>query len=136
MNCHNNIEKESEDLDVLIASFNDDVPIEWVKVHMLPDYAYFDHSVHLEANVGCVSCHGRVDQMDKVMQVEPLSMSWCLDCHRDPDPHIRPEGVSVTNMDWKGPETSEELKEHRIKISKFKEKNKIVPSIDCSACHR
>ena len=136
MNCHNNIEKESEDLDLLIASFKNDVPIEWVKVHMLPDYAYFDHSVHLEANVGCVSCHGRVDQMDKVMQVEPLSMSWCLDCHRDPDSHIRPEGISVTDMDWKGPEGSEELKEHRVKISDFKKRNHIVPSIDCSACHR
>ena len=153
MNCHQNIQKDSEELDKLKASWNDKEPIEWVKVHMLPDYAYFNHSVHLNigqklidsnnngkwdkgeeyeelgVGIGCVSCHGRVDQMEVVQQVEPLSMSWCLDCHRDPGPHIRPIS-EITNMDWK-PSDSWNDSDKFIKIHKT-----IEPSQDCSACHR
>ena len=78
----------------------DNPAIPWVKVHMLPDYAYFNHAVHLHAGVGCASCHGRVDQMEVVRQVQPLSMGWCLDCHRNPAPNIRPKD-QVTNLGWK-----------------------------------
>ena len=129
MNCHNNIEKESEDLDVLIASFNEDIPIEWVKVHMLPDFTYFDHSVHLNADIGCVSCHGRVDQMDVVRQVEPLSMSWCLECHREPEKFLRPV-EHVTTMDWH-PDVDQ------LELGKIlKEENDVHPKEYCSTCHR
>ena len=128
MNCHKNIRKESSDLTLLKNSYNNDTPIEWIKVHMLPDYAYFDHSVHLNSGIGCVSCHGRVDQMEKVKQVEPLSMSWCLDCHRSPDNNLRPIS-EITNMEWESSQDSNWLKE-------FKNKHKISPPQDCSACHR
>ena len=136
MNCHEHIEKESADIALLKESYANNKSIEWVKVHMLPDFAYFDHSVHLNANVGCVSCHGRVDQMDKVEQIEPLSMSWCLDCHRNPNDHIRPDGISVTDMSWKKPLDLDELGVHNNLIDTLIITNSIVPPMDCSACHR
>ncbi|MEM8680249.1 MAG: cytochrome c3 family protein, partial [Planctomycetota bacterium] len=74
-------------------------PIEWQRVHDLPDYVYFDHSVHVNRGVSCVSCHGRVDKMDQVYQAMPLTMSWCLDCHRNPEPHLRPQEY-ITQLDW------------------------------------
>jgi hypothetical protein len=98
-----------------------------VKVHDLPDYAYFNHSAHVTRGIGCVSCHGRVDQMEKVYQHEPLSMGWCLDCHRNPEPNLRPV-EEVTNMTWAQP-NPEFGKE-------FREKNHIAPPTDCSTCHR
>ncbi len=135
-NCHEHIDKNSSDLALLEKKHKDKESIEWVKVHMLPDYAYFNHSVHLNANIGCTSCHGRVDQMEKVEQVEPLSMSWCLDCHRNPEEHIRPEGVSVTDMAWEKPKQLDELEAHDDFLEKFINGNNIVPPQDCSACHR
>ena len=129
MNCHQNIRKESKDLTFLKNSYENNDPIEWIKVHMLPDYAYFDHSVHLNAGVGCVSCHGRIDQMEVVKQSEPLSMSWCLDCHREPEEHIRPN-VPVTAMEWKRPENHDGI------VEQFMIDNNIKPPQTCSACHR
>ena len=128
MNCHSVV--QTEKTAKITESFNTGQPIEWVRVHMLPDYAYFNHSVHVNSNVGCASCHGRVDQMEKVMQVEPLSMSWCLDCHRDPSKHIRPENISVTQMDWIPSDNHEE------KMNKFIKEHNISPPEDCTACHR
>lgn len=99
MNCHAVVAPESEALAPVRESWATGESIEWVKVHMLPDYAYFDHSVHVAAGVGCVSCHGRIDQMPVVWQHEPLSMGWCLDCHRNPEPNLRPPS-EVTNMGY------------------------------------
>ena len=76
-------------------------PIPWVRIHKLPDYAYFDHSAHLAAGVSCVSCHGKVNEMTIVSQEKPLSMRWCIECHENPYEHIRPEEVSKTDLDWK-----------------------------------
>ena len=135
-NCHEHIDKNSSDLALLKEKHDNKESIEWVKVHMLPDFAYFDHSVHLNANIGCVSCHGRVDQMDKVEQIEPLSMAWCLDCHRSPEEHIRPKGVSITDMNWNKPLDLDELNNHDSFIREFINNNNIVPPMDCSACHR
>ena len=129
MNCHSVVDAESEKLELVRDSWNQNKPIEWVRVHMLPDYAYFDHSIHLTAGVGCASCHGRVDQMEKVMQVEPLSMSWCLDCHRNPENHIRPAD-QITNMDW------EPSDNHHDIASKYIKERNISPPEDCTACHR
>lgn len=103
-------------------------PIEWVRVHMLPDYAYFDHSAHLAANVGCVECHGRIDQMDVVHQVRPLSMGWCLSCHRAPGRAIRPPEVAVTQMDWVAPEG------HNLLTTP--QGRQVNPPVHCSGCHR
>ncbi len=129
MNCHSVVDVESDELAVVRDSWETDKPIEWVRVHMLPDYAYFDHSVHVTAGVGCASCHGRVDQMEVVMQTEPLSMSWCLDCHRKPEKHLRPLD-QVTNMEWLMPDDHDKLAKRFIK-----ERN-IKPPEDCTACHR
>ncbi len=103
-------------------------PIPWEKVHDLPDYAYFDHSAHVTRGVGCVSCHGRVDQMEQVYQAEPLSMSWCLDCHRNPEKHLRPLD-RVTDMTWAA-EDQDALG------TLLREKYNINPSTNCSTCHR
>ena len=85
-------------------------PIEWIRIHNIPDYSLFDHSVHVKnANISCVSCHGRVDQMEEVKQVYSLSMGWCLKCHDNPEKHLRPKHVSPTNLKW--PETLKEKQE-------------------------
>lgn len=103
--------------------------IGWIKVHDLPDYAYFNHSVHVMRGVSCVSCHGRVDQMEEVKQVKDLSMAWCLECHRHPEPHLRPREL-VTQLDWVAPEAPEELG------AKLRKSLGIHPTENCSTCHR
>jgi hypothetical protein len=129
MNCHKLILTESERLLPVRESWAVQVPIKWVRVHNLPDYAYFNHSAHLSAGVGCLSCHGNVAEMIEVAQVEPLSMGWCLNCHRDPGSHLRPR-EELTNMKWTPPENQIEFAERVIR-----EKN-LNPPVDCSGCHR
>jgi hypothetical protein len=128
MNCHHSagVKPDSEKLKLVRESFVKGDPLPWVRVHQLPDYVQFDHGVHLNAGVGCVSCHGRVDQMEVVRQSEPLSMSWCLDCHRDPAKHLRPPG-KITDMDYESshPDEGALLAQH----------NNIKPPENCSACH-
>ena len=75
------------------------LPIPWVRVHDLPDYVYFNHSAHVRRGVGCVLCHGRIDRMEVVYQAKPLSMAWCLECHRDPGPNLRPAGCRAHGHD-------------------------------------
>jgi len=127
MNCHARVRKQSPLLEPIRQSAETGKPVEWVKVHDLPDYVYFNHSAHVTRGVGCVSCHGRVDQMEVVYQKEPLSMGWCLDCHRAPEPSLRPPS-EVANMTWQPP-SPEFGKE-------FRAKNNINPPEDCSGCHR
>ncbi len=99
MGCHAIVKTESARLAGVRASWETGQPIEWIKVHKLPEHAYFNHSAHLAAGVGCSSCHGRIDQMEVVRQDQPLNMGWCLECHRDPTPSLRPKD-QVTNMEW------------------------------------
>ena len=94
MNCHDKIHKDSLDLSLVRESYAEGTSIEWIKVHDLPGYAYFNHSAHVTRGVSCVSCHGRVDRMEEVWQEEALSMGWCLDCHRAPAEHLRPVRLS------------------------------------------
>ncbi len=126
MNCHTAVATERPTLQLVRQSAAEGTPIPWVRIHKMPDYVHFDHSAHVSAGVGCVSCHGRVDQMAVVRQVEPLSMSWCLECHRDPAPHIRPKD-KVTVMDYVPASADEgrQLVEHY----------RINPPENCSACH-
>ena len=100
MNCHTAIYKDSPRLAPIRESWATGKPMIWIKIHDLPDYAYFNHAAHVSHGVGCVSCHGRIDHMDVVQQVSPLSMGWCLDCHREPERVLRPKD-QVTNMGWK-----------------------------------
>jgi len=129
MNCHERVRTDSKNLLPIRASFENHEAVPWIKVHDLPDYAYFNHSAHVTRGVGCVSCHGRVDQMVEVYQHEPLSMSWCLDCHRNPEPNLRPP-AEVTNMNWVAPGDPVEYGK------KLAEQNNIDPPTDCSTCHR
>ncbi len=106
MNCHTVIHAKDKDgtpnrrLKPVFESFATGKPVEWVKIHDLPDYVFFNHSAHVNHGVGCVSCHGRIDQMDVVQQAAPLSMGWCLECHREPEKNLRPKD-QITNMGWK-----------------------------------
>ncbi|HEY7117169.1 MAG TPA: cytochrome c3 family protein [Tepidisphaeraceae bacterium] len=100
MNCHTAIHNTSPRLEPIRQSWATGKPMEWVKVHDLPDYVYFNHSAHVNHGVGCASCHGRIDHMDVVEQVAPLSMGWCLDCHRAPENNLRPKD-QVTNLAWR-----------------------------------
>ena len=102
MNCHRLVKKDSAKLAPIRDSFPSGRPMHWIRVHKLPDYAYFTHRAHVAAGVGCVTCHGRIDEMETVTQMTPLSMSWCLDCHRNPGPNRRPVS-EVTNMKWTPP---------------------------------
>jgi hypothetical protein len=125
MGCHAIVKADSPKLAVLRDSWSSGNPIAWVRVHRVADYVYFDHSVHLAAGVGCVSCHGRIDQMEVVRQDKPLNMGWCLECHRDPGPNLRPKD-QITNMTWT-PSTDEAVQ--------FAE-NKLRGPEHCSGCHR
>lgn len=129
MNCHKLIKPESEKLALVRDSFKNDTPIKWVRVHKTPDYAFFDHSAHINAAIGCETCHGRVDQMVEVTLQEPLSMSWCVDCHRAPEQHLRPKEF-VTTMGYV-PETDQ------LELGKkIKDAGEINPPLHCSGCHR
>lgn len=130
MQCHSQIWANSPKLEPVRASFRSGASIAWTRVHDLPDYAYFDHSIHVQKGVGCVSCHGRVDQMPLTWRVYSLHMQWCLDCHRDPAPHIRPRD-EVFSMTWTPPREDAsafqaELVEH----------HQVGSQTNCSVCHR
>ena len=127
MNCHSKVKQDSTKLLPLREAWASGKPLPWVRIHNLPDYVYFDHSAHLSAGVGCTSCHGQVDQMVKVSQVEPLTMGWCLECHRDPAPHLRPQG-EITNMAWKLREDATEAITDTGRV--------VSPPLHCSGCHR
>ena len=128
MNCHGIVKPQSIALMPVHESWSSGASIPWVKVHDLPDYAQFSHAVHLNSGVGCESCHGRIDQMDVVRQVEPLSMGWCLECHREPELYLRPS-EEITTMgflqggDYVG-RNLERVAEEGIQ-----------PPTNCSACH-
>ncbi|HEX8342069.1 MAG TPA: cytochrome c3 family protein [Tepidisphaeraceae bacterium] len=101
MNCHNAVRTNSEKLAPVRDSWKTGKSIPWVEVHDLPDFAYFNHSAHVNKGVSCVSCHARVDHMadEGVYQAKSLSMGWCIDCHRKPEEHLRPKD-QVTNLGW------------------------------------
>ncbi len=111
MNCHSQVKKDSPKLQALRDSWADGKgtkSVPWLRIHKLPDFAYFNHSAHVgvgvgenRAAVGCETCHGRIDQMEVVKQDQPLSMLWCLECHNDPAPNLRPV-ENITTMGWKG----------------------------------
>lgn len=126
MGCHAVIKQDSLKLAPVRESWATNKPVEWVRVHKLPDHAYFDHSAHLSAGVGCTSCHGRIDEMEVVRQDKPLSMGWCLDCHRDPSQHLRPKD-QITNMAW---QPSAEPDEQLARAEQ------VNPPQHCSGCHR
>jgi hypothetical protein len=126
MNCHSTVWKNSDKLAPIREAFAEGSPVKWVRVHDLPDYVYFNHSAHVTRGVGCEKCHGRIDQMPKVSQVAPLTMGWCLECHRNPEPNLRWR-ENVTQMGYQPApgEGAEVRKQYNIN-----------PPTDCSTCHR
>jgi cytochrome c7-like protein len=129
MNCHSQIWQTAPILEPVRASFREDKPMRWVRVHDLPDFVYFNHSIHIKKGMGCESCHGRLDQMPLTRQVQSLQMEWCLNCHRNPQDFVRPR-TEVFTMGYRptvpqsvlGPQL---VKEYGIKSL-----------TSCSTCHR
>lgn len=130
MNCHTQVRPESPNLRLVRESFETGLPIEWVKVHKNPDYAFFDHSAHIARGVGCVECHGRIDRMEIVYQSSSLSMGWCLDCHRDPVDRLRPLD-RITDMAF-----DQRTELSRAEREALRDMYHISPSENCSTCHR
>lgn len=132
MNCHSQIHKESEALAPLWESYETGLPVHWIRVHDLADFTFFHHAAHVTRGVSCVSCHGRIDSMERVFQHERLSMGWCLECHRNPDAALRDPDL-VTDLGWSfDGEPGEEDAYHAF----WKELHRVRPSQDCSTCHR
>jgi len=99
MNCHNQVLKDDARLALVRESAQSGKPIPWVQIHKVPDYVYFNHSVHVDRGISCVHCHGEINKMEEVYQAKSLSMTFCLDCHRNPAPNLRPRD-KVTQLDW------------------------------------
>ena len=136
MNCHSTVLKDDPKLAVVRDSFTTGKPIPWVHIHKTPDYVYFNHSVHVTRGSSCVECHGPVNKMDEVYHAKPLSMGFCLECHRDPAAHIRPV-EKVTDLDWKwdaDPKKAAEMQ--RANGTKFVHDWKVQSLQNCSTCHR
>jgi hypothetical protein len=129
MNCHSQIWSASPTLEPVRDSFRTDRSIAWTRVHDLPDFAYFNHSIHVNKGVGCETCHGRVDKMPLTWQKASLQMEWCLDCHRHPEQYVRPR-EEVFTMGYEPPVEQEELGRRLVK------EYKIQSLTSCSTCHR
>ncbi|HZS37976.1 MAG TPA: cytochrome c3 family protein [Polyangia bacterium] len=131
MGCHAQVWPDSIQLEPVRRSYFSGRPIEWSRVHALPDYVYFNHAIHVNKGVGCATCHGRVDQMAAVYQVATLQMDWCLDCHRDPAPRLRPR-EAITSMEWQPPagEAGERL------ARELAAEYGVRKLTNCTTCHR
>jgi len=129
MGCHAQIWTESPELAPVRESYFSGTPIRWRRVNRLPDFVFFNHQIHVHKGVGCVTCHGRVDTMGQVFAAQPLTMRFCLDCHRAPEKELRPLD-RITDMDYRPDRPQEEL--GRV-LAKELGVRKIT---DCTACHR
>ena len=132
MNCHSQIFAASPYLEPIRESFRTGKPIEWTRVHKLPEFVYFNHSIHVNKGVGCASCHGQVNLMPLVRQVASLQMEWCLDCHRHPERALRPR-EQVFNMQWQPP--ADQLEEGRRLAREYNIRS-VEELTSCSTCHR
>ncbi len=131
MNCHSQIWTNSPMLAPVRDSYRTGQPMRWTRVHNLAEFAYFNHSIHVNKGVGCATCHGPVDQMPLIAQEESLLMEWCLDCHRNPEQYLRPR-EEVFNMSWTAPANQSELGLELVR--KYNVRTEQLT--DCSVCHR
>jgi hypothetical protein len=131
MNCHNQVLAQDPRLALVRESAASGKPIPWVQIHKTPDYVYFNHSVHINRGISCVHCHGQINQMDEVRHAQPLSMTFCLDCHRNPGPNIRPPD-KVTDLNWVPGTDGVPLDYGRKAVTNWH----VNASQNCSACHR
>jgi hypothetical protein len=132
MNCHSQVKKDSPLLAPIRESYETGLPVEWVRIHQAPDYVYFNHAVHVNRGVSCAECHGKINEMEVVTHAQPLSMGFCLDCHRNPAAHLRPLDL-VTNLDWVHPGgPAGQLEMGRTFVHDWN----VNPPESCSGCHR
>ena len=128
MSCHSQLFTDQKMLEPVRASMATGQPLHWTRVHTLPDFVYFDHSIHIAKGVGCIECHGQVDRMPLVRRVASLQMQWCLECHRDPEPHRRKSSLVFVMRP-----TSEIRAEGGLPDTKIQSTRRLT---DCSTCHR
>jgi hypothetical protein len=131
MTCHSQIWTDSPLLAPVRQSFTTGTPIQWNRVNTLPDFVYFDHSIHVQKGVGCATCHGQVDEQPLALNAQPFNMSWCLDCHRAPQQALRPLD-QITNMHWQSADQA--TLGHQL----FQQYHIVGPDVltSCSTCHR
>ena len=131
MTCHSQIWTEAPNLEPVRTSWRENKHIEWNKVHDLPDFVYFDHSIHLAKGVGCQTCHGQVDQMPLMWKVNSLNMEWCIECHKNPEKFVRPK-EQVFSMTYRKPNNQEELGAQLVADYNIQTEQ----LLNCSVCHR
>ena len=129
MNCHSQIWNQAPILEPIRASFREDKPMRWVRVHDLPDFVYFNHSIHVKKGMGCETCHGRIDQMPLTLQENTLQMEWCINCHRNPEKYVRPR-AEIYTMGYKPSEPQSVIGARLVK------EYGIRGNTSCSTCHR
>jgi hypothetical protein len=132
MSCHSQIWNQSPTLAAVRTSLANAEPLKWERVHDLPDFVYFNHGIHVQKGVGCASCHGRVDLMPLTWKVEPLTMQWCLHCHRHPEEHLRPE-EEIFNMAYHLPEIEQRKVGQELVDANEIPRDRLT---NCSTCHR
>jgi hypothetical protein len=132
MNCHNQLWSDAPYLETIRASYRDNKPMMWERVHDLPGFVYFNHSIHVAKGVGCSTCHGQVDAMPAVYQENTLQMEWCISCHKDPSAFIRPKS-EIYNMSWKDSNLTAEERQTLKKEYKIRSREMLT---SCSICHR
>lgn len=136
MNCHNQVLKDDPRLELVRESAATGEPIPWVQIHKTPDYVYFNHSVHVNRGISCVECHGQINKMEEVYHAKPFSMSFCLDCHRDPASKLRPPD-KITDLEWKwnaDPLINAQMQ--KVEGKKLMDHWRVESLQNCSACHR
>jgi hypothetical protein len=131
MTCHSQLYTQAKMLEPVRTSLAENRPIHWQRVNVLPDYVYFDHSIHVAKGVGCTTCHGPVGSMALMRQAQSLTMGWCLNCHRDPTPYLR-ERSDVFDREWKPP--AQQAEDGKKRLIAYLIDNKHLT--DCSTCHR
>ena len=129
MSCHSQVWADAPILEPVRESYRTERPLEWMRVHNLPGFVYFNHAIHVKKGIGCTTCHGQVDQMPLMRQVHSLSMGWCLDCHRHPENYVRPRD-RIFDVNWTVPANQREL--GRELVREYDIRN----LTDCSTCHR
>ena len=129
MNCHSQLWKDAPLLEPVRVSFRTNQPVRWTRVHDLPDFAYFDHSIHVKKGIGCSTCHGQVDNMPLMWRESSLQMKWCLDCHRNPEKFVRPRD-QIFNMRWQ-PDDDPDFDPAALLVEYH-----IESKTNCSYCHR
>jgi hypothetical protein len=129
MKCHSQLFVDSPMLEPVRQSFRDKRPLEWTRVHDVPDFAYFHHGIHVQKGIGCTTCHGEVDEMPLMWREHTLHMQWCLDCHRNPEQFVRPRN-EVFSVNWDPASLTSDQRKELVK------QHVLHPKDDCYTCHR